>query len=140
MELHEEAERWSLKFAQAQIQMIQIDFRLALLLAEGSDHAWLTIGSPCTLKDGAREVSLVPEQAESLAPILALFNAAATGMSIEKSGRLILSLGDSILNVAPDEAYEAWELACSIGGANYLLVCSPGGKIALFHDADKVPR
>lgn len=140
MELHEEAERWSLNFDQAQVQMIQIDFRVSLLLADGSDHAWLRIATACSLNHGADQDLLIPEETESVAPILALFNAAATGIIIEKTGRLVLRAGGANLEIAPDEAYEAWELACKIGGTEYLLVCSPGGKIALYHDSGGATR
>ena len=40
--------------------------------------------------------------------------------------------GGPTLEVDPDPMYEAWQLASSTMG--FLLVCSPGGAVALFND------
>jgi hypothetical protein len=121
---------WQLVLHDGYVQLIHIDFRLGLFLADASGDAKLCIGSPCRLKGEDSDVLLNPEESSSLAPALPLFNAKVIGLSIQQTGHLKVQFGDGrLLEVNPDDAYEAWELGCSIG---FMLVCCPGGGVAFF--------
>jgi hypothetical protein len=136
MKLREETDDWSLAIDNGRVQMIQVDFRLSLLIVDAHDHAWLRIGTACTLRGTEGAAALIPDQATSVSPILPFFNGSVTSLTVAKAGKLVARFGNgAVLEIEPDEAYEAWELACSIGTTKYLLVCSPGGKVALFQDS-----
>lgn len=77
MTLTETSDSWHLALRAGRVQMIQIDFRLGLLFADGQDSSWLHIETECKLKDGRAEALFVPEQARTVAPILLFFDAAA---------------------------------------------------------------
>jgi hypothetical protein len=123
---------WRLILQDGYVQLIQIDFRLGLFLADASGDAKLFIGSPCRLKGQDCDVLLIPGESSSLAPALRLFNAKVTGLSVQLTGHLKVQFGDGrLIEVNPDDAYEAWELGCSIG---FLMVCCPDGHVSYFSE------
>ena len=140
MEFTERADEWSISFTDGLIQMIQIDFRVSLLISDGKDHAWAYIEQPGHLKHGATEVEFVPSQTKTLLPILGLFNAVVKNCRIRKTGSLTIEfLNSEVLTVLPHGSWEAWQVSVSNAATETLLVCAPGGKIALFEEAN-VPR
>jgi Family of unknown function (DUF6188) len=135
MELTEDGDGWTLSFRDGRVQLIQIDFRLSLLVSEGTDEAWLHIETQARIRRGETDMLLVPEQTTSLAPILASFNVPVANIRIGKKGHLRLEfLGGSLLDVDPDEAYEAWQIECSIAKRGLMFVCMPGGEVVSFRD------
>ena len=136
MELRDQKDGWQLLLQDGTVQLIQIDFRLGLFLSDTSATAQLYVETPCRLKGTGVEVSITPSESSSLAPILPFFNAKVIGVVIQKTGQLKLRFGDGhILEVDPDDSYEAWQLGCpSIGS---MLVCSPGGKVSIFREERK---
>jgi hypothetical protein len=135
MELLKQHDGWRLALENARVQMIQIDFRLSLLVSDGQDEAWVHIETPGVLRSGAKELLLTPEQTPTLAPILHLFNAEVTVIDIRKAGRLIIGFaGDGAIEVAPHDSYEAWQVAVQSERGGCLLVCAPGGEIAFFEE------
>jgi hypothetical protein len=136
MELRDEKDGWHLSLKDGLVQLIQIDFRLGLVLSDTSGKAQLYIETPCRLKGAGGEVPLTPSESPSLAPILPLFNAKVIGVAIRKTGQLKVEFGDGqSLDVDPDDSYEAWQLGCSSIGS--LLVCSPGGMVCFFQQGVK---
>ena len=132
MTLTEEKDGWQLVLVAGVVQLLQIDFRLGFILTDGHDDAKLSVGSKCRLIQSGHEAELTPEEPSSLSPILAFANAKITGISIHKTGHLKLEFGSGArLEVGPNERYEAWELGLSIG---VLMICAPGGEVALFRD------
>lgn len=130
MELREENDGWHLALQDGFVQIIQIDFRLGLFLADASGLSKLYVGSACRLKGPDSEVSLIPEDTPSLAPALPLFNAKVESIDIRKTGQLTVWFdGGRTLEVEPDEKFEAWELGCSI---NLQFICSQGGEVAVY--------
>jgi hypothetical protein len=126
---------WTLRFTDGRLNYIHIDFRLALDLVDASGTTSLTIETPCRLKWAVGEASLTPSESSSLAPILPLFNAKVIAIAIQKTGQLTVEFGDGhILEVDPDDSYEAWQLGCSSG---FMLVCSPGGKVSFFQQTGR---
>lgn len=133
MELKEHGKGWCLAFRDASVHLIQIDFRLSLFLLHPPNEATVIIETPCRLKTRDTSVVLRPGEPSTLAPILPFFNATVTGVSIRSMGALRMEFsGGPTLEVDPDPMYEAWQLASSTMG--FLLVCSPGGAVALFND------
>ena len=135
MELRDSRDGWTISLRGGRVQMIQIDFRLSLLISDGTDEAWLHIETRSWLRAGPTKRLLEPGQSESLAPILPFFNATVENIEITKSGRLTVRFQkDSYLAVEADAAYEAWQVGCSRESRGFLLVCPPGGEVAVFND------
>ena len=140
MELSEDQDGWTLSFNDGRIQLIQVDFRLNFLVTDGPNEAWLHVETRGTLNSGATEIPFVPAQSATLAPMLALFNAVVSKIRIAKTGQLVVAFErDRMMFVAPDAAYEAWQIECSTENGDSRLVCPPGGDVAFFHDS-KVPQ
>jgi hypothetical protein len=135
MNLKEEKDCWSLILKCGRVQLIQIDFRLNLLVLDGTDKLWLHVETPGTLRTQVGDVLLVPEQPATLAPILPLFNAEVIAINISKAGQLQIKFGhDGSFEVTPDHSYEAWQVECSSEEGDFMLVCPPGGEVTLFRD------
>ena len=133
MELKEQGKDWCLTARDATVNLIQIDFRLSLFLADPQNEATIVIETPCRLKTRDTSVVLRPAETSTLAPILPFFNARVTGVAIRSTGALKLYFrGGPTLEVDADPNYEAWQLASSTMGL--LFVCSPGGAVSLFKD------
>jgi hypothetical protein len=138
VELRDEKDGWLLALQDGLVQLIQIDFRLGLLLSDASGTAQLYIETPFCLNGPNTDVSLTPAKTSSLAPVLTLFNAAVIGVSIRKTGQLKVQFGDGRwLEVGPNDAYEAWQLGGSTG---FMLVCSPGGNVSIFNQTEGPDR
>ncbi len=121
---------WLLKMDEGRIQRIEVDFRLGLYFGDKNETASLHIGTPCNIKSEGKNTRLVPDAPWTLAPALTLFNAEIANVSIQKTGFLTAKLKDGrSLEIEPDEQYEAWQVGSTNG---FLLVCSPGGEVAMF--------
>jgi hypothetical protein len=130
MELNELDERWCVSMAEGRVQRIEIDFRLGLLLSDGSETASLYIGVPCRLHGPNMDAWLIPGEPASLSPVLPFFNAEVANVDARKTGELSVEFRDGhCLSAASHEKYEAWEIGATIG---FLMVCSPGGAITIF--------
>ena len=134
MEFQQEQDGWHLVLHDGLVQLIQIDFRLGLFVSDASGKAQLYVETPCRLRGIDADVLLTPAEPSSLAPVLPLFNARVTRVAIRKTGQLKVEFGDGrTLEVDPDDKYEAWQIACSMG---FMLVCSPGGNVSVFKEAE----
>jgi hypothetical protein len=141
MELIENRDEWILSFKDGRVQLIQIDFRLSFLVTDGPDRAWFHVETLGRLKVGLTETSFVPEQSVTLAPMLAVFNTAVSNARISRTGELVVEFEqDRSMLIAPNSAYEAWQIECSTESRELLLVCSPGGEVAVFRDSNKPRR
>jgi hypothetical protein len=124
LKLHENSESWHLVFDDARVQMIQIDFRLGLLIADKSGTAQIYIESPFSMRLSCREwVRIFPERPETLSPILSLVNKPVLEAQAENDGTLTLKFdGDHKICIVSDQQYEAWQLSCGsktlVGGLN----------------------
>jgi uncharacterized protein DUF6188 len=132
MELKAENHSWRVAFNNGTVQQIKIDFRLGLLLTDGNDAAELCIGTPFRLINLGTTLSCIPENPESLAPVLALARKKVIEITIQNSGHMTIffEFGSS-LEVDPDDSYEAWEIGGSTG---FLFVCRPGTGVTFFAD------
>jgi hypothetical protein len=91
-------------------------------------------------RSDGRFILFILEQSPTLAPILRFFNAEVTAIEIQRAGQLTIRfVDDSLIEVEPNEAYEAWQVGISSRQGDYLLVCAPGGEIVLFQEPDTAP-
>jgi hypothetical protein len=136
MRFEEANDFWLLTPECGRVQMIQIDFRLSLLVSDGPDEGtWVHVETTGRLKTMTTETLLVPGQPATLAAILSLFNSEVSSIKISKTGGLRIQFGSShILEVAPHQSYEAWQIECSSRSGDFVLVCPPGGEVVLFRD------
>jgi len=72
MELKEQGEDWCLTARDATVNLIQIDFRLSLFLADPQNEATV-IETPCRLRTRDTSVVLRPAETSTLAPIPPFF-------------------------------------------------------------------
>lgn len=129
-ELKKECYGWYLALQHARVQLIKIDFRLCLVLADGPDTVELSIETPFRLIGLSTDVSCVPDEPVSLALVLPLMNAIVNGIVIKESGHISVEFNSGLyLKVDPDISYEAWQLGGSVG---FLLVCPPEGGVSFF--------
>jgi hypothetical protein len=141
MELKEDQDGWDISFKNGRVQLVQIDFRLSLLVSDGSDKVWLRVETSGLLKSGMTETPIVPAQPVTLVPVLPLFNAVVRNVRVARAGPLVIEFQHNIsLRVEPDQAYEAWQVECSTGGDELLLVCPPGGDVVVFRNPNEARR
>lgn len=121
---------WYVSFENGLVQLIQIDFRTSLFIADGSEMVNLSIETEFLLRKNGKRFALKTSELAELAPVLSLFNTAVMSIKIKKTGLLTVEFGgDCFLEVEPDASYEAWQL----GGSNdFMFVCSPGGPVSMF--------
>jgi hypothetical protein len=132
IELKEQGKGWRLAFRDASVHLIQIDFRLSLLLLDPPNEATVIIETPCRLKTRDTSVVLRAREPSTLAPILRFFNTSVTGLSIRRMGALRMEFRvDPHSKSIPIQGMRR-ELASSTMG--FLLICAPGGAAALFKD------
>lgn len=63
-----------------------------------------------------------------------------SNVRIARTGQLVVEFEqDRLVFVAPDKAYEAWQIECSTEKGELMLVCPPGGDVAFFRDSN-IPR
>jgi Family of unknown function (DUF6188) len=134
MLFRETKDGWYCGLPNGRVQMIQIDFRLNLLVSDNLGEAWIHIETIGRLKSAREEIAFVPKETSSLAPVLCLFDARVDGINILKSGQISVDFADGqSLVVDPDASYEAWQVECSRHDEErVMLVCNPGGKVTLF--------
>ena len=131
MKLTEDINEWCFLFTEGIVQLIQIDFALNLILSDGPENVAVRLGMPCRFLEHGNTVTLIPEETSSLCPILSTFNCSVIDITIRKTGHLVLHFADDrLLEVDPDEKYEAWQLTSK----NLMLVCKPGGGFTIFRE------
>ncbi|GAA2918161.1 hypothetical protein Acy02nite_92400 [Actinoplanes cyaneus] len=110
---------------------LRVSYQLELVLDGDAEvtieaKAVLRRGDPASSK--AQAVNLDPEQ-QVVAPALAVFGATVTSSAVLRTGVLDLAFDNGLsLAVNPDAQFEAWQVRKSAG----LLVCTPGGDIAIW--------
>lgn len=141
MELKQDQDGWDISFKDGRVQLIQIDFRLSLLVSDGSDKLWLRVETPGRLKSGMTETPILPAHSVTLVPVLPLFYAVVCSVRAARAGSLVIEFQHDVsLRVAPDEAYEAWQVECSTDRDELLLVCPPCGDVVVFRNLNEVRR
>lgn len=125
---------WKLLFEDARVSQIQIDFQLTLEISDGSEDVRVCIETAGTLQDQTTETQFLPENTESLAPVLSLFNTTALSLEVTKAGRLNIEFQKHALYVNSHPTYEAWTIRLSTKTGSAMLICSPGGAVCVFEE------
>lgn len=130
MRIREHSDGWLIEPANTVVQMIQIDFRVGLLLSDAANDLQIYLGTPFSLRSTVGvEHHLDPGKTTALGPVLNLFNAEVLKVAITKLGDLEISFQNGfVLQSSPDEAFEAWE-ALTRG---IRLVCAPEGGVVVY--------
>ncbi|MGA5465154.1 DUF6188 family protein [Mycobacterium sp. NPDC050041] len=98
-----------------------------------SDTYNVTVESPFCLhlSDACVELSPEADQAKVTALVGHLVGHRIDDAHVSETGVLTIRLDDSTrLTVEPDPAYEAWNVS---GPAGFLIVCMPGGALAVWN-------
>ncbi|MGB8840195.1 MAG: DUF6188 family protein [Aliidongia sp.] len=121
---------WRVSLDAGLVQMIQIDFRLGLIMSGDDDMLILHIETPFCFKRNGQNTILNPSESENLAPILSLFNKSISHIEVKRTGHIELFFADTYsIECDSNMNYEAWQFSC-VG--KFLLVCLPGGAVSFF--------
>lgn len=93
------------------------------------------IETPFKILDGPRELQVIVAQSSTLVHVLNLLHEQLLDANAQSDGTLRLVFANGVVIVVPpDPNYEAWTLE---GPAGYLVVCRPGGELAVWQDVDR---
>ena len=130
--LIETSEGWIIALSDGRVGCIHIDFRLGLEISDTAGTVRLIVETPCKLRNAEGELTVVPDDAATLAPTLTLFNVGTEEIAIHRNGELSIEFSNGLqLNVSPSDQYEAWQIACE---NECLVVCQPGGVVSIFQE------
>jgi hypothetical protein len=88
------------------------------------------IGLPFSLKSDGVEYALDPAERSGLGPLLALYPDTVEQASVDGLGTLGLRFGSGAsITVPANPRWEAWQI---VGPGTALVVCSPGGRLAVW--------
>ena len=136
MRYNESIEGWQFETIDCRMQLIQIDFRLGLLISDGTSDIWVRIETAARIVSGTNATLFDPATIQSLVPILDFFNAKVRGVNIDKTGRLEVRFEDGrLIEVQPDRSFEAWQVEYACKGEKLMLVCAPGSEVVVFRES-----
>lgn len=121
---------WTVSFEDGYVQLLQIDYRLGIFIADHAESIRVHIGSPFRFRgpDGM-EAEADPEDSPTMAPALQIANGGVRSLAVSETGSLQIDFANGAsLFVTPDEHYEAWEML----GDGFWLISTPGGGLSLF--------
>jgi hypothetical protein len=112
------------------VQSIAVSFQFDLVVGGDSDRVVVTLTRFFYRAPGGLEHELdANSDRAGLGPALDLFGAEIAAATIDR-GSLRLRFGDaSEIKAPPLEAYESWQVS---GPGTALIVCAPGGKLAIW--------
>lgn len=111
------------------VQSLLIEYTVRMQL---SDVFFIVIESPFMFDSSGESVCISPEEdsEEAFQPVRELVGQTVESATADDAGTLYLRFSDSTtIEVPPDEAYEAWNVS---GPNGALVVCTPGGKLAVW--------
>ena len=111
------------------VHAASIEYTLGLRL---SGERFVVVESPFAIHSGGQTWSLSPEMYpdDVVQPVQLLVGLTAQEAVSDESGALRVRFDHGTrLDVPPDEAYEAWNMS---GPNGALVVCTPGGQLAIW--------
>lgn len=111
------------------LQSVLVEYTLRLQFA---DVYFVVVESPFQLEVNGMSVLLSPEEDadEAFEPIRQLVGQTVEAANADENGRLSIRFSNGTqMMVPPDKDYEAWS---SSGPNGALVVCTPGGKLAIW--------
>lgn len=122
---------------------VSIDYAFSLNFAnlesrQESDRVSIRISGPFVFADGEHELTMEAEtDPTSVGPALRTCRTRPKALEVNEDGTLILLFEDHIsIVVHPLSKYEAWTVN---GPAESVLVCTPGGNVAIFGRVQGTP-
>jgi hypothetical protein len=97
-----------------------------------SGEHFVVISSPFVLENNGLSYAITPEEDsdECFEPVRRLVGQTIKAATVEANGGLQMAFNNgTTLMVAPDDAYEAWNVS---GPDGALTVCMPGGQLAIW--------
>jgi len=123
--------KWILPVGGGIVTQIRIDFAFTLVL-----ESWIEIRIETGFSYGPPGAGrhFDPADPMALAPLLGLHQAVVTAAKIRKDGRLTIAFAGAVLEVGPDERYEAFQVAGSLPPIRrgFRFAALPGGGLARF--------
>lgn len=121
----------------ATVIQLRFDYAVTLCFQGHSDRFYdLRLGSPFQFFVDGNWHEVIPEELSSCHSILQLHTDTVSSSSILKDGELRMAFKSGASLVAgANEKYESWEFGMSTNNApeeSWLLICMPGGEIAVF--------
>ncbi|WP_026422642.1 DUF6188 family protein [Actinokineospora inagensis] len=116
----------ALGFVGAAVAAMEFDYAVVLRFSDGSE---VRVETEFTLQSGSGQPEhVVPGDDSARLRTSRLRGTRVNEATVESSGRLRLLFNDgTLLQVPPDEEYEAWT---STGPHGELVVCGPGGLVS----------
>jgi hypothetical protein len=131
VDLVEAEDHWRLPVTGTAINQCCFDFAVVLRLGTGEAMWEIRISQPFLVvtPDGTEQL-VVPEEPARVEVVLALLRLTVKEAIAYKDGRLELRLaGGTVVQVPPDEGFEAWEAA---GPDGMQVIGLPGGDLAVW--------
>jgi hypothetical protein len=121
-----EGDGWRFDFEEREITLIGVIYQTRLQFGPTE----VVIESPFDLVVGETRHSRDPSERPKLGPLLAIYPDALVDAVATANGVLRLAFASgSTITVPPDPRYEAWSV---VGRAGSLVVCTPGGELAIW--------
>jgi len=136
--LVEQGDRWVVPLQGKMVTRYFVDSAFGIELWESDNTTTIRIEGPFVLQEQGAAQRLSPEQPKTLGSALSIMGKTVTSVNVYKDGCLAVHFADgSSLSVAPDAAYEAWEVVSSRG---LRVVCTPGGNLSIWRPASASNR
>lgn len=119
-------EQPSLTLVERDLSWLRFDYEIQLRFGD----AEVRLSGAFRLTLDGRDYDLHPAHHADLGPVLRLFPGACESLVVESDGTLRLTFESGhAITAPPDERFEAWAVA---GAGPHLVVCAPGGAVAVF--------
>lgn len=111
------------------------DFRIGMsniIYMNKEDALWLvSFGEAKILTKNSSNKTIVTDDINSKIPLLNFFKKKVSNLEINDLGDLKIEFSDSdnIIIISSSDEFEAWEI---FGPNNFQVVCTPGGKLAIW--------
>jgi hypothetical protein len=132
-------DRWDLGLIGAAVDQCCFDYAVVLHF-RSNDSVWeVRLEAPFAMRTAEGTEHLVlPEEAVHLESVLTILRTSIEGATAFKDGHLKLELSNgTVLDAPPDEGFEAWTLT---GPDGLMLVCLPGGEVAVWSGDPDQPK
>lgn len=117
---------WVMRVERGDLTWIEVDHSVRLRF----DQTVVTIESPFVFRRDEVDHHLDPGERAGLGPLVAVYPDALARSGVEENGTLVLGFTSGVTIAVPaDEHYEAWQIS---GPDGYLVVCAPGGNLAVW--------
>ena len=134
--LEEREDAWVLSL-KAPVTNVRIGTGFDVQLLDGAGRVEISIGNLFRLVQGCVVQEFDPDKFTTLGPALSMVRKTIEQAVAYKNGRLRLEFSDgSLITAGPHPQYEAWQISGWDAPGTMLIVCTPGGGLAVW-DGEK---